>query len=382
MNKNFLLKSISLGIFAAIIGIGIAGMTSPMQAEAKVDFEDVFDFEPHRGGRDARPENTLYAYVYAIEQGATSIECDMQMTVDGDIVMSHNPILNPEITVDKYGKRIEAGKYDIRKMTVAEIKQFNVANMNKSTEYYKLHGRTQVNPKFAQIPTLEELFRLVQESGNTNVKLNIEAKSYPDPIQKAEYEGNVDKRKFLGRFNELVKKYRMEDRVVLQSFDWEILKLEKEMNPNISLSALIQEEPIWGKEAESLRPFDKEKSPWLGGLDIKDFKGDGIKAAKAIGVDIVSPYYGEISKNMVDEAHELGMKVVAWTVNDVTDMEMMYDMGVDGIISDKPWLLRSFLESRGAKLYAKYQLKSKYHLNKDHIEAASEKVVRGADASY
>ena len=179
MKKNFLQKSISLGLLAAVLGIGIISITAPMQAEAKVDFEDMFDFEPHRGGRDARPENTLYAYVYAMEQGATSIECDMQMTVDGDIVMSHNPILNPEITVDKYGNRIEPGKYDIRKLTVVEIKQFNVADMDKSTEYYQLHGRTQVNPKFAQIPTLEEVFRLVQESGNTDVKLNLEAKSYP-----------------------------------------------------------------------------------------------------------------------------------------------------------------------------------------------------------
>lgn len=382
MNKVFK-KSMTMGVLTAIMGTSAAGMVAPMQqAEAKVDFEGTFDFEPHRGGRDARPENTLYSYAYAIENGATSIECDMQFTADGDIVMSHNPILNPEVTVDKHGNRIEAGKYDIRKMTVKEIKQFNVASMDKSTEYYKLHGTSQVNPKKAQIPTLEEVFQLIQKSGNKNVKLNIETKSYPDPLQKAEHANNADSVKFLQRFNELVKKYNMEDRVVLQSFDWETLRLEKQMNPNITLSALIEEEPSWGKAAESLRPFDAEKSPWLGGLDIKDFKGDAMKAAKAIGADIVSPYYGEINKNMVDEAHELGMKVVPWTVNSRSDMEMMYDMGVDGLISDKPWVLRSFLEERGAKLYPKHQFKSKYHLNKDHIEAETAKVVGGADASY
>ena len=251
-------------------------------------------------------------------------------TADKFIVMSHNPILAPEVTVDKNGNRIEAGKYDIRKMTVKEIKQFNVAAMDKNTEYYKLHGTSQVNPKKAQISTLEELFQLIQKSGNKDVKLNIETKSYPDPLQQAEHANNADSVKFLNRFNELVKKYNMEDRVVLQSFDWETLRLEKQMNPNISLSALIEEEPSWGKAAESLRPFDAEKSPWLGGLDIKDFKGDAMKAAKAIGADIVSPYYGEINKNMVDEAHELGMKVVPWTVNSVSDMEIMYDMGFDG----------------------------------------------------
>ena len=73
---------------------------APREAEAKVNFNDVFDFQPHRGGRDARPENTLYAYAYALEMGATSIECDMQLTADGEIVMSHNPMLNPDITRD------------------------------------------------------------------------------------------------------------------------------------------------------------------------------------------------------------------------------------------------------------------------------------------
>ena len=103
MNKRILRKSIALGILGAMFGTGVASFSAPANLEAKVNFEDKFDFEPHRGGRDARPENTLYAYAYAIEQGATSIECDMQMTADGDIVMSHNPILNPEITVDGQG---------------------------------------------------------------------------------------------------------------------------------------------------------------------------------------------------------------------------------------------------------------------------------------
>ena len=57
-----------------------------------------YDMEFHRGGRDARPENTLWSYQYAIEKGALTIECDMQMTADGQIVMSHNPALNPDIT--------------------------------------------------------------------------------------------------------------------------------------------------------------------------------------------------------------------------------------------------------------------------------------------
>ena len=212
--------------------------------------------------------------------------------------------------------------------------------------------------------------------------LNIEVKSYPDPLAGDAYKYNADKGRFLQRFNELIAEYEMEDRTVLQTFDWEILRMEKELNPRITLSALWQEQPSWGKQAESLRRWEKEKSPWLGGLDIKDFKGNPVQAAKAIGADFISPYYMEISKEMVDEAHTLGMKVVPWTVNSRNDMEMMYDMGVDGLISDKPWLLRSFLEERGAKLRPKRKFGSAYHMDTDHRDVETSQVPGGADAAY
>lgn len=125
----------------------------------------------------------------------------------------------------------------------------------------------------------------------------------------------------------------------------------KKLNPNISTSALWQEQPSWGRDSESLRRYEKKKSPWLGGLDIKDYQGNPVKAAHAIGADIISPYYTEISKQDVDEAHSLGMKVVPWTVNNEKDMNMLLDMGVDGIISDKPWLLKQVLEKRNIKLH-------------------------------
>ena len=375
-------KMLALGVAAALLGVGAPDLAAPSVAEAKVDFNGTFDFEPHRGGRDARPENTLYSYAYALELGATSIECDMQFTGDGDIVMGHNPILNPEITRDAAGNYVPANKYDIRKMSVAEIQKFNVSEINPATEYYKLHGTSQVTPEFAQIPTLRQLLQLIKDSGDKNVFINIEVKSYPDPLAGQAYKNNADKKKFLKKFNELIAEYGMEDRTVLQTFDWEVLRMEHEMNPRISLSALWQEQPSWGKSAESLRAWDKEKSPWLGGLDIKDYKGNPVQAAKAVGADIVSPYYMEISKEMVDEAHKLGMKVVPWTVNSLSDMEMMYDMGVDGLISDKPWLLRSFLEERGAKLNPRREFKSAYHLNKDHLDIETSKAHGGADAAY
>lgn len=334
---------------------------------AKVNY-DVFDLEAHRGGRDVRPENTLYSYAYAIELGATSIECDMQLTKDGQIVMSHNPILNSDITRDENGNYIENNKYDIRLMTVDELKKFDVGVIDPNCgEYYDLHGKTQFTYD-AKIPTLEELMQLIQSYGDKNIVSNIETIFYPDPTS-AEYRNNADPKKFVEIFNNIVKKYDMEDRVVLQSFDWQTLIEMKKLNPNISTSALWQEQPSWGRDSESLRRYEKKKSSWLGGLDIKDYQGNPVKAAHAIGTDIISPYYTEISKQDVDEAHSLDMKIVPWTVNNEKDMNMLLDMGVDGIISDKPWLLKQVLEKRNIKLHTPtVNVDSPYHTGTDQTQ--------------
>lgn len=376
LSKKLLLSGLAaLTIYSGFNNIDIS------TTYAKVNY-DVFDLEAPRGGRDVRPENTLYSYAYAIELGATSIECDMQLTKDGQIVMSHNPILNSDITRDENGNYIENNKYDIRLMTVDELKKFDVGVMDPNCgEYYDLHGKTQFTYD-AKIPTLEELMQLIQSYGDKNIVLNIETKSYPDPAS-AGYKNNADPKKFVEVFNNIVKKYDMEDRVVLQSFDWQTLIEMKKLNPNISTSALWQEQPSWGRDSESLRRYEKKKSPWLGGLDIKDYQGNPVKAAHAIGADIISPYYTEISKQDVDEAHSLGMKVVPWTVNNEKDMNMLLDMGVDGIISDKPWLLKQVLEKRNIKLHTPtVNVDSPYHTGTDHKDTAPTEAGNGNDAAY
>ena len=376
LSKKLLLSGLAaLTVYSGFNNIDIS------TTYAKVNY-DVFDLEAHRGGRDVRPENTLYSYAYAIELGATSIECDMQLTKDGHIVMSHNPILNSDITRDENGNYIENNKYDIRLMTVDELKKFDVGVMDPNCgEYYDLHGKTQFTYD-AKIPTLEELMQLIQSYGDKNIVLNIETKSYPDPAS-AGYKNNADPKKFVEVFNNIVKKYDMEDRVVLQSFDWQTLIEMKKLNPNISTSALWQEQPSWGRDSESLRRYEKKKSPWLGGLDIKDYQGNPVKAAHAIGADIISPYYTEISKQDVDEAHSLGMKVVPWTVNNEKDMNMLLDMGIDGIISDKPWLLKQVLEKRNIKLHTPtVNVDSPYHTGTDHKDTAPTEAGNGNDAAY
>ncbi len=341
-----------------------------------------YDMEFHRGGRDARPENTLYSYQYALENGALTIECDMQLTGDGHIVMSHNPALNPDITTDREGKRVEAGKYYFHDMTLQEVQSFNVGHMDPSIEYYDLHGRTQVQAD-AFIPSLRQMFELVRDSGNEEIRMSIEAKAYPDPALGVNYEKNPDYDKLLAEFLSLVNEFEFRDRVILQSFDWAVLVKMKEMDPGIETIALYSEEPSWGTPDATTLWLDRdEPSPWLAGVDIREFGGDPVRAAHSLGIDDVSPYFKEITKKLTDEAHELGMKVVPWTVNSREDMAALYEMGVDGIITDRAWVLREFLEEQGEELLPVRKIDLPYHLEPEHIHAEERASEKGRDAAY
>ena len=323
-----------------------------------------YDMEFHRGGRDARPENTLYAYQYALENGASTIECDMQMTKDGQIVLAHSSSLSADITTDAKGKRIENNKYYIHDMTLKQIKSFNVGRMDKTSNYYNLHGHTQVQTD-AKIPTLRELFELVKESKNEIIRISIEAKYYPDPNSGIEYKKNPDKDRLLREFLKIVKEYGFEKRVILQSFDWDILVRMKKIDSEIETIALYNEDSsdngtLW---------INKDKaSPWLAGINIHDFDNNPVKAANYLGIDGISPNYESITEELVTEAHSLGMKVVPWNVNNKEDMKTIYNMHVDGIITDKPWVLREFLVSMGENIYPIQKLNLPYHLDPEHIE--------------
>ena len=350
-----------------------------MKRESTIKY---YDMEFHRGGRDARPENTLYSYQYALEKGAMTIECDMQLTADGQIVMSHNPALNPDITTDNAGKRIEDHDHYIHDMTLKEVQSFNVGRMDPSIEYYELHGRTQVQTD-AFIPSLRQMFELVRDSGNEEIRMSIEAKAYPDPALGTRFGKNPDYDKLLEEFLSLVNEFGFRNRVILQSFDWLVLVKMKELDPGIRTIALYSEQQSWGVPEGTTLWLDRdEPSPWLGGIDIRDFDGDPVRAAHSLGIDDVSPYFKEITKELTDEAHRLGMRVVPWTVSFMGDFEAMYMMGVDGIITDRPWVLREFLEGKGEKLPPVRDVDLPYHLEPDHIEAEDKKSESGRDAAY
>lgn len=334
--KNHKLKrALVLGVAAAILGSGI-NMTD-VHAKAVTD---TFDLQAHRGGRDLRPEDTLPAFANALEMGVTTLELDMQLTGDGRLVISHNPKLESIVAKDPSGAWVKKGQHpDMRNMTLAEIKLYDVGSLNPNEkEYYNDHAPTQKAIPGTHVPTLEDVFELANAYGNDKVLFNIETKSYA-PESDPDYLNKISPEQFAKAVLAVVKKYNMEDRVTIQTFDWRTIQEVRRLDKNITTVALT---------SQNYRSEGKPGcSPWMGGLDIDDFNGNYVQAAHAINADIISPRFNDVTPEFVAESHRLGMKIVPWTINKKDVMIKLIDMGVDGIITDRPDILRETLIEKG-----------------------------------
>jgi len=368
--KRFLIA----GATAAVLVSGLN--MSDVSAKATVSG---FDLQAHRGGRDARPENTLAAFAYAMNLGVSTLEMDLQITKDGYLVISHNPKLETHLAKDIHGNYVKQGQQpDMRSMSLAEIKSYDMGTMNPDAgDYYEGHGRTQLSVPGTHVPTLDEVFELAIAYGNKDVKFNIETKSYVGPVDPL----NPSPQYFAKKVLDVVKKYHMEDRVTVQSFDWKTLQEVRKLDKHITLVALTCEQESWGPDGLYRQVGKPGASPWMGGLDIDTYNGDYVKAAKAINADVVSPYWEELTPELVAEAHKLGMKVVPWTVNNETAMEKLLSMGVDGMISDKPEVLRNFLIKKGIKVPAPTP-GMLYYTGTKMVDASTKTLSNGGDSAY
>jgi glycerophosphoryl diester phosphodiesterase len=95
---------------------------------------------------------------------------------------------------------------------------------------------------------------------------------------------------------------------------------------------------------------NKPSSPWTAGFHVSQHGGSVPRMVKAAGGAVWSPYHAETTREQVKEAQALGLKVVVWTVNEPADMRRMIEWGVDGIISDRPDILRNVASELGIPL--------------------------------
>ncbi|MFY9765540.1 MAG: glycerophosphodiester phosphodiesterase family protein, partial [Mycobacterium sp.] len=187
-----------------------------------------------------------------------------------------------------------------------------------------------------KIAVLREVFSLT-DSYRADVRYNIETKVAADhPAISAQPQEFVDV------VLAAVRAAGKVDRVEIQSFDWRTLPLVRQAEPSIPLVALWNEH-TW-----------VPGSPWLATVN-PDVVGDPVIGAMMVGASILSPEYSLVDRALVDRAHSLGLSVIPWTVDDANDMRTQIAVGVDGIITNYPAVLRTVMAELGMALPPAYQ---------------------------
>lgn len=309
-------------------------------------FHNAFDFQGHRGVRGVYAENTIPAFNYAAEMGVTTLELDVQLTKDYVPVVSHNPVLHSYMTKDYRGRWIEKGKEPvISQLMHREIGQYYVGECDPASNYYKQHYQGMTALPKIPVPTLEDVLLNAERLGYKHLRFNIEIKHYADGPNRIYNPPSPEI--FVQSVMEVVRKCRVQDRTTIQSFDWRVLAECRRLYKDEVLLAALTEE---GPETYYRQEGAPGCSPWMAGLDIDDYNGNYVLAAKDAHADVISPRYDEVTADMVRHAHEQGMKIIPFTVNEREDMIRMIDMGVDGIITDKVELLKSLLVERSINI--------------------------------
>lgn len=99
---------------------------------------------------------------------------------------------------------------------------------------------------------------------------------------------------------------------IVESFDWRVLTEIERILPAVQTCAMYCQQPAWGRNGEILRPYEKEPSPYLSGIHIDKFKGNAVWAAHSLKIDMLAPYYKDITIQQIEDAEALGMKVFPW----------------------------------------------------------------------
>jgi glycerophosphoryl diester phosphodiesterase len=262
------------------------------------------DIQGHRGCRGLLPENTIPAFLHAVKLGVNTLELDVVVTKDKQILVSHEPYMSAQICLYADGIEIDAKnekKLNVFEMTTAEVQAFDCGSK------YHPNFPNQVKMKVSK-PLLSEVIDAVEDYVLVNnlppVNYNIEIKStvtgtniyHPEPTE------------FANLLLEVLQSKKILDRCVIQSFDVRSVQAVKKLSPKVTTSFLVA-----------------------------NIKGVS-KNLKLLGFnpDYYSPQYKLVTQRTVNKLHQQGIKIAVWTVNEKADIEKMKAMGVDAIITDYP----------------------------------------------
>ena len=258
----------------------------------------------HQGARGIMPENTIPGMIKALELGVNVLNMGVVISGDGEVVLSHEPYFNNEISTRPDGKPItfkDEKKYNMFEMNYEEIRKFDVGMKVHS----RFPGQTKIEAyKPLLTETIDAVEAYVKENKLEKPVYNIETSL----IRKGDGVFQPDATVFIEKIMEIVKEKKLNKRVIIQSLDMRPLQYLHEYFPAIKTSLMIDEK--------------------------QDFE----ESIQALGFTptYYSPYYVLVGKGLVDRCHAAGVKITPWTVNTAKDMKYLINLGIDGLITDYP----------------------------------------------
>ncbi|MGC1205596.1 MAG: glycerophosphodiester phosphodiesterase family protein [Flavobacteriaceae bacterium] len=257
------------------------------------------DIQGHRGCRGLQPENTIPAFLKAIDLGVNTLELDVVITKDNVVLVSHEPYMNSDICLDAFGNEIskkDEKKHNIYQMTFDSIKKYDCGS-----KWYPRFPEQQKLKTYK--PSLDEVIKESKKQ-NPNIKFNIEVKY--EPSYKGVYAPKP--KQFVALVLDVIEENNSLEHTNLQSFDLSVLEEIKRQSPKMKVALLVDEnEDIWNKITKmSYIP------------------------------EIISPYYKLLDEKTVRNLKAKGYQVIPWTVNTNADLKQMIALQVDGIITDYP----------------------------------------------
>lgn len=289
---------LTLFLFLALI------MMSSCMGSKKAIPGSAFEVIGHRGYVSHYPENSLEGFINAVSLGVNALEMDLVISADKKVVVSHEPYMAAATVLTPEWKKISKStekSYNIYKMPYDSIKQYKIGLL-KAQRFRDQKKIETFKPLLSEVLEQVEAHRLDQNLPSIEYFLEIKSRPRDYGIFQP------SPREFAELVMEIIEKYEMQEKVVVQSFDADFLNVFHKQYPGIRTSLLIY------------------RTPWKEKLEQLQFRPD-----------IIGPYYKQLKRiDQVEELHAQGFKVIPWTVNSKRKIRKMMKLGVDGIISDYP----------------------------------------------
>ena len=343
-------------------------LTSGVAAAPETGSAGYVQVYAHRGARSFAPENTLPAYRSTLRIGADWVDMDIVLTKDGEVLISHDLVVNADLARDGTGhfiaknreslKALTPGqraeydqKYAAKNLTLKDLQGFDVGRLNPESAYARFFP-DQFQVDGTRMPTLREVVRYVSKATRDRMGFQIEMKTDP-----SHPEYSPDPKAFAQALYRVLKEEGIIGRAEIQAFDWRCLFELRQLDQNIKTAYLTSRENEKGGEDSFYGEDPKIAGLWTGGKLVKDYAGSIPMMVKALGGFAWEPEDAELTQEALAEAHRLGLQVVVWswpeklgTTFDAGLVAKLLSWGVDGIITDDPGRLTSMLAARGLRV--------------------------------